>query len=170
MISNKIAYFPGTVHTKQDILDYLAWTYFFRRLLKNPSYYNLESLETEDVNDYLSTLVQSALNVLVNANCVEIEEVSFSLQLTTKCPIIYHCLIIFVNKIYLDFCDRICLRLQNILLYMFLLEYHVFEYKLRSYVCLTIHMNNGTQSQTNQSIFAKNTQYTLLFSFRTNAL
>ncbi|XP_026331439.1 activating signal cointegrator 1 complex subunit 3 [Hyposmocoma kahamanoa] len=64
----------GTVQTKQDILDYLTWTYFFRRLLKNPSYYSLESLETEDVNYYLSTLVQSALDVLANANCVEIEE------------------------------------------------------------------------------------------------
>lgn len=67
------------MQTKQDILDYLTWTYFFRRLLKNPSYYGLESLETEDVNNYLSTLVQSALDVLANANCIEMEEVSFSL-------------------------------------------------------------------------------------------
>lgn len=68
------------MHTKQDILDYMTWTYFFRRLLKNPSYYSLESLETEDVNYYLSILVQSALDVLVNANCVEVEEVSFSFR------------------------------------------------------------------------------------------
>ncbi|XP_041983109.1 activating signal cointegrator 1 complex subunit 3 isoform X1 [Aricia agestis] len=64
----------GTVQTKQDILDYLTWTYFFRRLLKNPSYYNLESLEPQDVNYYLSNLVQSSLDALVNANCLEIEE------------------------------------------------------------------------------------------------
>ncbi|GBP16148.1 Activating signal cointegrator 1 complex subunit 3 [Eumeta japonica] len=64
----------GTVQTKQDILDYLTWTYFFRRLLKNPSYYNLESLEPQDVNYYLSNLVQTSLDALVTANCVEIEE------------------------------------------------------------------------------------------------
>ncbi|KAL0868583.1 hypothetical protein ABMA27_008049 [Loxostege sticticalis] len=64
----------GTVQTKQDILDYLTWTYFFRRLLKNPSYYNLESLEPQDVNYYLSNLVQTSLDALANANCVEIEE------------------------------------------------------------------------------------------------
>ncbi|CAH2095219.1 unnamed protein product [Euphydryas editha] len=64
----------GTVQSKQDILDYLTWTYFFRRLLKNPSYYNLESLEPQDINYYLSNLVQTSLDALVNANCVEIEE------------------------------------------------------------------------------------------------
>ncbi|KAJ8709095.1 hypothetical protein PYW07_008921 [Mythimna separata] len=64
----------GTVQTKQDILDYMTWTYFFRRLLKNPSYYNLESVEPQDVNYYLSNLVQSSLDALANANCLEIEE------------------------------------------------------------------------------------------------
>ncbi|KAH9644006.1 hypothetical protein HF086_004267 [Spodoptera exigua] len=70
----------GTVQTKQDILDYLTWTYFFRRLLKNPSYYNLESVEPQDVNYYLSNLVQSSLDALANANCLEIEEAFLLLQ------------------------------------------------------------------------------------------
>ncbi|KAJ0172310.1 hypothetical protein K1T71_012283 [Dendrolimus kikuchii] len=64
----------GTVQTKQDILDYMTWTYFFRRLLKNPSYYNLESIEAQDINYYLSNLVQTSLEALYNANCIEIEE------------------------------------------------------------------------------------------------
>ncbi|XP_038207200.1 activating signal cointegrator 1 complex subunit 3 [Zerene cesonia] len=64
----------GTVQSKQDILDYLTWTYFFRRLLKNPTYYNLESLEPQDINYYLSNLVQTSLDALINASCVEIEE------------------------------------------------------------------------------------------------
>ncbi|KAL4717222.1 hypothetical protein ACJJTC_017109 [Scirpophaga incertulas] len=64
----------GTVQTKQDILDYMTWTYFFRRLLKNPSYYKLESLEPQEVNYYLSNLVQTSLDVLSDAHCVEIEE------------------------------------------------------------------------------------------------
>uniref|UniRef100_A0A1B0CDX6 U5 small nuclear ribonucleoprotein 200 kDa helicase n=1 Tax=Lutzomyia longipalpis TaxID=7200 RepID=A0A1B0CDX6_LUTLO len=41
----------GTVQTKQSILDYLTWTYFFRRLLRNPTYYNLDSIEPEDIPD-----------------------------------------------------------------------------------------------------------------------
>lgn len=33
----------GTINGKQDALDYLTWTYFFRRLLMNPTYYKLEN-------------------------------------------------------------------------------------------------------------------------------
>jgi activating signal cointegrator complex subunit 3 len=66
----------GTVQTKQDALDYLTWTYFFRRLLKNPTYYKLDTLEPEDVNSFLSDLVQQALNVLGEAYCISMDEVS----------------------------------------------------------------------------------------------
>jgi activating signal cointegrator complex subunit 3 len=65
----------GTVRTKQEALDYLTWTYFLRRLLQNPTYYNLESLEPEDVNSFLSNLVQHALNVLGEAYCISMDEV-----------------------------------------------------------------------------------------------
>ncbi|XP_059620784.1 activating signal cointegrator 1 complex subunit 3 [Phlebotomus argentipes] len=61
----------GTVQTKQGILDYLTWTYFFRRLLRNPTYYNLDSIEPEDVNRYLTSLVESVLQELDAAGCVE---------------------------------------------------------------------------------------------------
>lgn len=63
----------GTVQTKQGILDYFTWTYFFRRLLRNPTYYNLESIEPEHVNSFLSALVQGVINTLQGAGCVEID-------------------------------------------------------------------------------------------------
>lgn len=66
----------GTIQTKQEALDYLTWTYFFRRLHQNPTYYNLETLESEDVNTFLSSLVQRALNVLGEAYCIRVDEVS----------------------------------------------------------------------------------------------
>ena len=47
--------------SKQDALNYLTWTYFFRRLLMNPNYYNLESIEGNAINDYLSELVQKTV-------------------------------------------------------------------------------------------------------------
>lgn len=63
----------GTVQTKQAILDYLTWTYCFRRLLRNPTYYDLTSIEPEDVNKFVSNLVQSVLDVLLAAGCIQMD-------------------------------------------------------------------------------------------------
>lgn len=63
----------GTVQTKQSILDYLTWTYCFRRLLRNPTYYDLDSVEPKDVNYFLSNMVESVLQTLYDAGCVEID-------------------------------------------------------------------------------------------------
>ncbi|KAG0717317.1 Activating signal cointegrator 1 complex subunit 3 [Chionoecetes opilio] len=68
----------GTITTKQEALDYLTWTYFFRRLLQNPSYYGLELKEEERpdeaINAFLSASVDRALVELQEASCVEIGE------------------------------------------------------------------------------------------------
>ena len=68
----------GTILTKQDALDYLTWTFFFRRLHKNPSYYGLE-ISSEDhntieaqrlANDYMVTLVDKSLEALAESQCI----------------------------------------------------------------------------------------------------
>ncbi|KAL0275814.1 UNVERIFIED_CONTAM: hypothetical protein PYX00_003552 [Menopon gallinae] len=64
----------GTIKTKQEALDYLTWTFFFRRLLKNPSYYNLEGPVEENVNGYLSSLVDKSFATLEESSCIEVEE------------------------------------------------------------------------------------------------
>lgn len=64
----------GTVQTKQGVLDYLTWTYFFRRLLRNPAYYNLEDVEQAQVNHFLSTLVQRVLDILIRAGCIQVAD------------------------------------------------------------------------------------------------
>jgi antiviral helicase SLH1 len=70
----------GTITTKQDALDYLTWTFFFRRLHKNPTYYGLEiSAEEHRDNpmtarqlaaDYMIELVDRSLNDLAESDCV----------------------------------------------------------------------------------------------------
>ena len=53
----------GTIRTVQEALDYMTWTYFFRRLLQNPSYYGLEGVDETNVNKYLSTIVHNTLRL-----------------------------------------------------------------------------------------------------------
>ncbi|KAH8243911.1 hypothetical protein KR032_011282 [Drosophila birchii] len=60
----------GTVQTKQAALDYLTWTYFFRRLLRNPSYYQLQGVEPENVNAFMSNLVDRVVYELAGAACL----------------------------------------------------------------------------------------------------
>ena len=59
-------------------MDYITWTYFFRRLIMNPSYYDLDSVEHDNVNKYLSTVVQGCIGELEGSSCLEVEEVTFS--------------------------------------------------------------------------------------------
>ncbi|OAA64246.1 dead deah box DNA helicase [Niveomyces insectorum RCEF 264] len=72
-----------TVVSKQDALDYLTWTFFFRRLHKNPSYYGLEISVDEQqenggmtaqhmANDYMVGMVDKALDDLAASKCVEV--------------------------------------------------------------------------------------------------
>jgi activating signal cointegrator complex subunit 3 len=54
----------GTIATRSDAVGYLTWTFFFRRLLGNPSYYDLDGTEADDINAFLSDLVQDTLLTL----------------------------------------------------------------------------------------------------------
>uniref|UniRef100_A0A8C9Y3Z0 Activating signal cointegrator 1 complex subunit 3 n=1 Tax=Sander lucioperca TaxID=283035 RepID=A0A8C9Y3Z0_SANLU len=64
----------GTISSKQDAMDYITWTYFFRRLVMNPSYYSLEDISHESINKYLSNLVERSLRDLECSYCIEIKE------------------------------------------------------------------------------------------------
>ena len=58
----------------QDAVDYLTWTYFFRRLLRNPSYYGLEEADFAAMNANLSQRVDATLRDLEASHCLEIDE------------------------------------------------------------------------------------------------
>eukprot|EP00127_Corallochytrium_limacisporum_P006324 Clim_evm35s225 gene=Clim_evmTU35s225 len=62
----------GTIRSAADIMHYLTWTYFFRRLLQNPSYYGLDETSTENVNEYLSDLADDIIDTLETSGCIEI--------------------------------------------------------------------------------------------------
>lgn len=91
-----------TVENKQDAVDYLTWTFLYRRMTQNPNYYNLQG-ESQMVNgfklclmrvrsqkqllcflfpgmshrhlsDHLSELVETTLHDLEQSKCISIED------------------------------------------------------------------------------------------------
>ncbi|KAH9988137.1 Sec63-domain-containing protein [Russula vinacea] len=63
-----------TIENKQDAMDILTWTYFYRRMTQNPNYYNLHNVSHQHLSDHLSELVENTLNDLVNSKCISIED------------------------------------------------------------------------------------------------
>ena len=63
-----------TILSLEDCVEYLTWTYFFRRLIMNPSYYNVVDTSEEGVQRHLVQLCQDILDELVKSKCIEVEE------------------------------------------------------------------------------------------------
>ncbi|NXV67028.1 ASCC3 protein, partial [Molothrus ater] len=70
----------GTITSKQDAMDYITWTYFFRRLIMNPTYYNLDDVSHDTMNKYLSSLVEKSLFDLEGSYCIEVGEDNRSIE------------------------------------------------------------------------------------------
>lgn len=64
----------GTITSRSDAVDYLTWTYLFRRILVNPTYYGLESSDLPTVNRFLSQLVDDTLRDLADSQCIELDD------------------------------------------------------------------------------------------------
>jgi pre-mRNA-splicing helicase BRR2 len=63
----------GIIENKQNAVDYLTWTFMYRRLTQNPSYYNLQGVSHRHLSDHLSELVESTLSDLEASKCVVIK-------------------------------------------------------------------------------------------------
>eukprot|EP01118_Nematostelium_gracile_P018858 TRINITY_DN8529_c0_g1_i1.p1 TRINITY_DN8529_c0_g1~~TRINITY_DN8529_c0_g1_i1.p1 ORF type:complete len:411 (-),score=113.76 TRINITY_DN8529_c0_g1_i1:30-1238(-) len=63
-----------TIENKQEAVDYLTWTFFYRRLSLNPNYYNLQGITHRHISDHLSDLIETTLTDLEAAKCVTVED------------------------------------------------------------------------------------------------
>ena len=63
-----------TVESKQDAVDYLTWTFYYRRLTQNPNYYNLTGTSHRHLSDHLSDLVERVLSDLEQSKCIACED------------------------------------------------------------------------------------------------
>lgn len=59
----------GTISTKQEAMDFLTWTFLYRRVHNNPTYYGIEDVTTFGVSKYLTELIDSTLESLATSKC-----------------------------------------------------------------------------------------------------
>ena len=60
----------GTIRSRHDAVQYITWTFLYRRLLLNPSYYGVEEATADGLNKHLHTLVGGVLEQLETAGLV----------------------------------------------------------------------------------------------------
>ncbi|ODQ78795.1 hypothetical protein BABINDRAFT_167978 [Babjeviella inositovora NRRL Y-12698] len=60
------------IQSRQDCIDWLTFTYFYRRLQMNPSFYDVKDSSHLGLSEHLSELIESVLAELVEANLVEV--------------------------------------------------------------------------------------------------
>lgn len=62
----------GTFRGKQDCVDWLTYTFFYRRLAQNSSFYGLTDVSHIGLSEFLSELVESTLETLSEDGLIEV--------------------------------------------------------------------------------------------------
>ncbi|KAF2674669.1 Sec63-domain-containing protein [Microthyrium microscopicum] len=75
------------IESTQEAMDWVTYTYFYRRLLANPSFYGLVDTSHEGLSGFLSDLVESTLKELVEAKIIELDEEDDSITPLNPCMI-----------------------------------------------------------------------------------
>jgi len=64
----------NVIKDKSHCIDWLTWTFLYRRIEQNPNYYNLQGTSDTHKNDYLSELVDNSVTELEKAKCIKSDE------------------------------------------------------------------------------------------------
>ena len=62
------------IESGDDAINWTTFTYFYRRLLANPSYYSLTSTTHEGLSNYMSDLVETTLRELGESKIIDFDE------------------------------------------------------------------------------------------------
>lgn len=64
----------GTIKTRQDAMEFLTWTFLFRRAHNNPTFYGIEDNTTLGVSKYLTDLIDKTVENLEESRCVIVNQ------------------------------------------------------------------------------------------------
>lgn len=60
----------GTIKTRQEAMDFLTWTFLYRRAHHNPTYYGIEDISQDGISSYLSGLIDKVIENLIESKCL----------------------------------------------------------------------------------------------------
>lgn len=115
-----------TIASKQQIIEYLAGTYLYRRLFANPAYYGIEDFSNQGLTRFLTRIVDECVLELTESSCITINEVYFLkfdviLKVYIDYTVIYY-LSYFHNKVEKIFSNVVAFFKKNKRIYFFLLK------------------------------------------------
>lgn len=62
------------IENKQDAIDFLTWTFFYKRISLNPNYYSLQGVSNRHISDHLSELIETVTSDLEASKCISIDD------------------------------------------------------------------------------------------------
>ncbi|GKY92360.1 hypothetical protein MPSEU_000206900 [Mayamaea pseudoterrestris] len=63
-----------TITSMQDAIDYMTWTFLYRRLVKNPTYYGLRGTTNVILSEHLSDMIETVVGDLEESKCIRVGE------------------------------------------------------------------------------------------------
>lgn len=63
----------GTIKTRQEAMNFLTWTFLYRRAHNNPTYYGIEDTTTAGISSYLGWLIDQTIENLIESKCVVVK-------------------------------------------------------------------------------------------------
>ncbi|CAD5212065.1 unnamed protein product [Bursaphelenchus xylophilus] len=62
------------IESKQQMVDYLAGTYLYRRIFANPAYYGIDDFNDKTLIRFLTKIVDETIDELIESRCVEYDK------------------------------------------------------------------------------------------------
>jgi pre-mRNA-splicing helicase BRR2 len=63
-----------SISSMQDAIDYMTWTFLYRRLAKNPTYYGLRGTSNAFLSEHLSEMIETVVGDLEESKCCKVSE------------------------------------------------------------------------------------------------
>lgn len=71
----------GNIKSIQEAIDWITWSYLYRRIIKNPNYYEISGKSGQHINDYLSELIEDTVAELAEVGCIAVDENEMDLKI-----------------------------------------------------------------------------------------